>query len=93
MSDKKGLLPFVEKGTLELMVEELAMDIFDEKRDGDVLRNYLERVREDNPYLVEYIMTRAKDSKDRESTALVAIMIYRLLEKQSELDFNKSYRA
>jgi hypothetical protein len=72
---------------LPVVRQSVAMKIRDELlAEQGYTAELLKRVAEENPIVANFIATFAVDSSDATSVLTCALLVYRLLEKQSELN-------
>ena len=82
--DKTDLLPIVKRDIGKMVIEEMSQD------KSYYARNFIKRLEEDNPSLVKHILINSEKTKEPMYTAYGGLMVYRLLEKQIELDILKN---
>ena len=75
------LLPFVKPE----IGHSVKMDIIDQD-DDSCIREQIKFIKEENPSLAWFIEQFAKTTKDYQGSALCAIMVYKLLRSQAEVD-------
>lgn len=77
MSEKKGLLPIVN--------EEIGYSIQrDYARQSSYCADLVNRLQEDNPCVLRFIVQMSARSEDQKLVAETALLVYRLLESQAE---------
>ena len=74
-----SFLPFV-KPEIGFSLEREICDKFD----VEYVKNQLEKLKKDNPSIAEFIMKFSKKTGDSLGTAFCGVMVYRMLESQSE---------
>ena len=81
--ERSGYIPRVSTETMMSITEEVLKN----KSQKDYTISLVERLQEDNPCVVNFISQIAvRGSTDPQATAYGALLVYRFLEKQAELD-------
>ena len=81
MTDKKGLVPVVQEGIKGALIAEISQRPADE-----YVVDVIARLAEDNPGVREFLLNFARACPTPSTALYAGVVVYRLLESQSEAD-------